>query len=139
MAKTKAKGVIVKMATTSTPTTTLDQMAEVTFNSGSRSLIDTTTHDSATTMDYVDSGLRDTVELDISGEYDPANAVHEIARAAHDAGTLVYVTLILPDAGAATYVTSGYVTEWSVPAMTPRGSLKYSLKYKCAGVDTFTA
>jgi hypothetical protein len=139
MAKFKAKGVVVKAALTATPTTTVDQAAEVSFGGGDRTLIDTTTHDSTTTKDYIDSGLRDTAEIDVTGEYDPANAVHEILRAAQAAGTLVYVTLVLPDTGAATIVMSGIVISFNVPSMTPGGSLKYSFRFKATTADTFTA
>lgn len=139
MAKFKAKGVIVKAALTATPTTTVDQQAEVTFNMGERTLIDVTTHDSTTTKDYIDSGLRDTAELEINCEYDPANAVHEIIRAAQAAGTLVYMTLVLPDTGAATWVMSGYILAFNVPGLGTDNSLRMNFKFKAAGADTFTA
>ena len=139
MAKFKAKGVIVKAALTATPTTTVDQAAEVSFNTGDRQMIDVTTHDSTTVKDYIDSGLRESAELEITCEYDPANAIHEIIRAAHDVGTLVYVTLVLPDAGAATWVMSGIFTGFNIPAMAPGGSLKMNLKFKATSLDVFTA
>lgn len=139
MAKHKAKGVIIKAALTATPTTLLSQEAEVSFNLGDRSLLDVTTHDSVTTKEYIDSGLRDTAELDVTCEYDPAGAVHEIVRAAQAAGTLVYMTLILPDTGAATFVMSGFVTSFNVPGLGTNTSLKMQFKFKAAGVETFTA
>lgn len=139
MAKFKAKGVIVKAALTATPTTVVSQMADVSFDLGSRTLIDTTTHDSSVTKDYIDGGLRDTASLDISCLYDPADAVHEIIRAAHAAGTLVYVTLVLPDTGAATFVTSGFIQDFSVPGIGTSAELKMNFKFKAAGAETFTA
>lgn len=139
MAKFKAKGVIIKAALTSTPTTTVDQAADVSFNVGDRSLIDVTTHDSTTTKDYIDSGVRETAELDITCEYDPANAVHEIIRAAHGVGTLLYVTLILPDTGAAQWVMSGIVTSFNVPSASAGNSLKMQWKFKATSLDVFTA
>lgn len=139
MAKFKAKGVIVKAALTATPTTLVDQAAEVGFTLGDRTLLDVSTHDSVKTKDYIDSGLRETVELDITVEHDPANAVHEIIRAAADAGTLVYLTLILPDTGAAQWAMSGFITSFNIPNLGVAGSLKMNFKFKAAGADTFAA
>jgi hypothetical protein len=139
MAKFKAKGVVVKAAITATPTTTVSQSAEVSFNTGDRQLVDVTTHDSTTVKDYIDSGLRESAELDMTCEYDPADTVHEIVRAAHDVGTLLYVTLILPDAGNATWVMSGIVTSFNIPSLAPGGSLKMNIKFKATSLDVFTA
>jgi len=139
MAKTKAKGVTVKYGTAASPTDVLAQMAEVSFDQGARSPIDVTTHDSTTTKEYIDPGLRETASCEITVEYDPANAGHEAFRAAQSAGTLFYVTLVLPDAGAAQFAMSGYVTDCSLPTMTPSGSLKCTYSFKAASADTFTA
>lgn len=139
MAKFKAKGVVIKAALTATPTTLLSQEADVSFNVGDRSLIDVTTHDSVTTKDYIDSGLKDTAEIDVTCEWDPAGAVHEIIRAAHAVGTLVYLTLVLPDNGAATYAMSGTVLSFNVPGLGTGSSLKMQFKFKAHSVETFTA
>lgn len=139
MSKFKSKGVIVKAALTATPTTVVSQMADVSFDLGARALVETTTHDSSVTKDYTDSGLRDTVELDISCEYDPADAIHEIIRAAQAAGTLVYMSIVLPDTGAATWSMSGYITTFAIPSMGTGGSLKMNFKFKAAGSDSYTA
>ncbi len=139
MAKTKAKGVLVKMALTATPTTNYAQNAEVSFSQGDRTLVDVTTLDSVTTKEYLDSGLRDTCELDITSEYDPADTIHELARAAHAAGTLVFVTLVLPDAGAAQWAMSGIILSFGVPTLQSNGSLKNTIRFKATGVDTFAA
>lgn len=139
MAKSKAKGVVIKAALTATPTTLLSQEAEVGFNQGDRTLLDVTTHDSSVTKDYLDSGLRETAECEITCEYDPANTIHELIRAAAAAGTLVYLTMVLPDAGNAQWALSGIVLGFSLPPMTPGSSLKMSFKFKAIGADTFAA
>jgi len=138
MAKYKAKGVIVKAGLSASPTAVASQMAEVSFNLGDRSLIDVTTHDTTNVKDYIDSGLRETPELDLTHVYDPDDAVHEIIRAAHAAGTLLYVTLILPNAGAAQWVLSGIVTSFNIPSAAPGGSLQMSWKFKATSVDSYT-
>lgn len=139
MAKFKAKGVVIKAALTATPTTLLTQEADVSFNIGDRSLIDVTTHDSTTTKDYIDSGLKETAELDITCEYDPAGTIHELIRAAHAAGTLVFLTLVLPDTGNAQWAMSGTVLSFNVPGLGTGSSLKMQFKFKAHGAETFSA
>lgn len=138
MAKFKAKGVVIKAALTAAPTTVLAQMAEIAFDIGQRSLLDVTTHDSVTTKEYIDSGLRDTAELEVSSVYDPADAIHELIRAAAAAGTLVYMTLILPDTGNAQWAMSGFVTQFTVPNLGTNVDMKMNFKFKAAGPDTYT-
>jgi hypothetical protein len=139
MAKFKSKGVVIKAALTETPTTLLTQEAEVSVNLGDRSLVDVTTHDDTVTKSYIDSGLRETAEVDVTCEYDPAGAVHEIIRDAHENGTVVYLTLILPDTGAATWAFSGIVTSFNIPSLGTDASLQMQFKFKATGAGTFTA
>ena len=123
MAKMSAKGAIIKHATTATPTVELTQVRSISFNQGDREQIDTTTHDSTTTKEHVDSKLRETPTLEMTLVYDPANVGHEAVRAAHAAGTLYYITLVLPDAGAAQWAMSGYVTAFNLPSLATNAAL----------------
>lgn len=139
MAKIAAKGAIVKTGSSATPTTNLAQVRSVALTVGERPMIDSTTHDSASTKDYIAAPLRDTNQLEIVIAYDPAAATHEEIRAAHAAGTKWYFTLVLPDAGAAQWAMSGFITGFSVPALNPdTGLIESTITYRADTVDTFT-
>lgn len=139
MAKIVAKGAIVKFGLTATPTTTFPQLKIVALEGGEREMLDATTHDSASTFEYIAAALRDTRGLPMEFLYDPANATHEQMRAAQEAGTLVYCTLILPDAGAAQWAMSGYLTRFNVGNLEPKsGLLEASAAFKAIGAETFT-
>lgn len=139
MAKIAAKGAIVKTGAAATPTTNLTQVRSVALTIGERPMIDSTTHDSVTTKDYIPSPLRDTNQVEITIAYDPADATHEAVRAAHAAGTKWYFTVILPDAGAAQWAMSGFITNFSVPALNPdTGLIESTITYRADTVDTFT-
>lgn len=139
MAKIAAKGAVVKSGSAATPTTSLTQVKSVSLTIGAREMLGATTHDSATTKDYLASPLRDTNGVEIELIYDPSDATHEAVRAAHAAGTLWYFTLVLPDAGTAQWAMSGYITDFSVPSLDPEtGVVTSTLSYKANAVDTFT-
>ena len=139
MAKYPAKGVIVKYAATATPTTEVVNKAEVGIEDGERELIDSTTHENTTTKSYVDSGLRDTLGIPLRLLLDPADTIHELMRSHWAAGTLGYLTIVLPDTGAATWSGSGYITSYQVEGMTPKGELAVRIRFKYASAETFTA
>lgn len=140
MAKYAAKGVIVKFGLTATPTTTFPQLKTTGLDGGERQMINTTTHDDTVTFSYISAALRDTRGLPMEFLYDPSNATHEILRAAADAGTLVYATLVLPDAGSAQFAMSGYLTSFTIAGMdSETGLLMASSAFKATGADTFTA
>lgn len=138
MPKLSAKGMIIKHGTSATPTDALAQVKTIGFKQGDRELLDVTTHDSATTKDYIDSGLRDTPEISLQITYDPANAGHEAVRAAEAAGTTYYLTLVLPDAGAAQWALTGKVLSFDIPDRSPGDPLEATIRYKATSVDTFT-
>lgn len=138
MAKISAKGMIVKHGTSATPTDVLANVRSVGFNQGARDQIDVTTHDSSVTMEHVDSGLRETPEIELTIIYDPANVGHEAIRAAHAAGTLYYLTVVLPDAGAAQWAASGHVTQFSIPSRGPKDALEANITFKAKVAETFT-
>lgn len=138
--KFAAKGAIAKYAATATPTTTIDNLLEISITVGSRGMINTTTHGSATTKDHMVEPLRETNEVSGKIMYDPADTIHELLRNHHSAGTLGYLTLVLPDTGAAQWAMSGNITQFSVPTLNPEtGRLEADFTFKAVTVDTFTA
>jgi predicted secreted protein len=139
MIKISAKGMILKIATTATPTTSLLGLRTIGFNQGAREQIDVTTHDSTVTKEHVDSGLRDTPEIGLTLIYDPADTIHELVRAAHAAGTLVYFTIVLPDTGAAAWACSGHVTQFEIPNRGVGDPLEANITLKAKVAETFTA
>jgi len=137
--KISAKGTILKFGLTATPLTSVTALQSIGFDQGNRDQIDVTTHDSATAMEHVDSGLRETPTIDGTIIYQPEDATHESIRAAHAAGTLIYATVILPDAGAAQWACSGHVTSFVIPARGPKDPLIANFSIKAKVVETFTA
>lgn len=134
-----SKGAIAKYAATATPTNVIAGTRSVAITIGDRPMIDATCHDDSDTKNYIPAPLRDTVSVDITIAHDPADTGHEAIRAAHAAGTLHYLTIVLPDAGAAEWALSGYWTSFGVPALNPdTGLMECSLKFKAAGAETFT-
>lgn len=140
MAKYAAKGAVVKTGASATPTASLVNVKSVSITVGDREMINVTTHDSATTKDYIAAPLRDTNSLQIELLYDPTATTHEELRAAHAAGTKWYFTVVLPDAGSAQWALSGYLTSFSIGSLDPEtGAVTASIAYKADTVDTFTA
>lgn len=137
--KFTAKGAIAKYAATATPTTTIDNLLEVSITIGDRGMINATTHGSTTTKDYLAEPLRDTNEVSGKICYDPADTIHELMRNHQNAGTKGYLTIVLPDTGAAQWAMSGYITRFSVPTLNPEtGKLEADFTFKADTVDAFT-
>jgi len=136
--KYSAKGSILKSGSTAAPTTSLASVKSIGFNIGARALIDATTHDNSGTKAYVDSGLKDTSELQLNLLADPDDTAHEAVRAAHAAGTPWYFTLVLPNSGAAQWALLGIILEMSIPQLNVDGLLEYSVRYKATAGETFT-
>lgn len=138
--KYAAKGAKLKYAATATPTTEVENILEFSLTIGARGLINTTTHGSTTTKDYMPEPLRDTNEVSGKIMYDPADTIHELMRSHHAAGTLGYLTVVLPDTGNAQWAMSGHITAFSVPTLNPEtGRLESDFTFKAITVDTFTA
>lgn len=136
--KYSAKGAILKSGAAIHPTTTVGSLKSLVMDIGERTLLDTTTHDNSATKSYVDSGLKDTVSLDITVLADPGDTNHEALRAAHAAGTPWYLSVVTPDAGAALWEMLGIILNISVPAMNTDGLLEYTIKYKATAAETYT-
>lgn len=139
MPKISAKGIIVKYGTSANPTNVLANVKTIGFNQGAREMIDVTTHDSTTSKQYVDGGLRETAEIELSLVYDPADTGAEALRGYHAAGTLCYIVVVLPDTGAAQWEAAGHITQFNIPARGVNDALEANITFKAKSVDTFTA
>lgn len=133
------KGTVIKHGVSATPTTTLAGVRNVVPADGARALIEASCHDSTDTKEYIKAPLRDTMALGITIAYDPADTGHEAIRAAHAAGTLYYLTLVLPDAGSAQWALSGYITSFIPAQLNPdTGLLESVFQFKAISAETFT-
>lgn len=134
------KGAIIKYGSSATPTTALAGIRSIAPGDGQRAMIDSTCHDDSVTKSYVPAPLRDTDSLTVVLAYDPADVGHEAIRAAYAAGTNpYYLTLILPDAGAAQWAKTGTITSFVPAQLNPdTGLLESTFTFKATGADTFT-
>ncbi len=137
MSGISANGMILKFATTATPTPVVTEVTGVGFDPGKLTLIDVTAH-GASQESKVNSGIRGLPTLPFDINYKPGDTVHEALRAAHAAQTLCYLTLILPDAGAAQYDLTGHVTSFEIPKSAPKDSLKREVVFEATTGETFT-
>jgi hypothetical protein len=138
MSKIKAKGVVLKYGDTASPTTTITQTAEVTFDNGNWDRAETTTHDSSGgTKTYVTT-LKEPSSVDVRVLLDPADTAHGWLIAAADSGAEKYLTMILPDAGAAQWAMIGHVTTLKTGALTPGGLIEASFTFASDQAHTFT-
>lgn len=138
IAKHPTYGTAVKHGTTAAPTVVLGQLKSVSFNPGARTLVDVTTHDNTVSKSYIDSGLRDTAELDMVIELGSEDTGHEAVRAAQANGTLYYFTLVLTSGTPSIWALSGYILDASIPTMGTNGDLMMNIKFKAIGAGTYT-
>lgn len=136
--KIKAKGVVIKYGDTASPTTTIPQLAEVTFDNGQWDRAETTTHDtSGLTKTYVTT-LKEPSSVDVRVFLDPADTAHAWLISAADGGGDKYLTVILPDAGTAQWALTGNVTNLKTSALTPGGLIEASFTFAGNAAHTFT-
>ena len=102
-------------------------------------MFDVSNHQSTNTKEQVLEPLRDVRTIEATIFYDPADTEHERLRAAYENGTLEYWTFVLPDAGAASWAFSGYITGMTIPTLGVSGALESTLTYTANGAPTFTA
>ncbi len=140
MAKFKSKGTIAKIGAANPPTTAIVQLGDGTLNLGEREgALDVTTHDNTTgTSDMLDNGFKSPMSYDGEILWDPADAVHEVIRAAEEAGTLLYFLLIVPDTGNAQVICQVRVKSMSVPVPV-KGKLSANISIEGMTALTFTA
>lgn len=140
MAKFKSKGLIVKIEASDPATTVIAQLGDGSLNLGEReAAIDVTTHDNSTgTVDLLDIGFKTPLTFDGEILYDPANAVHEVMRAAQAAGTLLYILVTLPDTGAATFSAQVRVKGFTL-GLPVKGKLSAQISIEGMAATTFAA
>lgn len=140
MAKYKSKGIVAKIGAANPPTTAIIQLGDGTLDLGEREgALDVTTHDNGSgTVELLDNGFK--TPMSYQGEilWDPADAVHEVMRAAQEAGTALYFLLILTDAGAAQFLCPCRVKSISAP-LPVKGKLSANISVEGMGALTFTA
>lgn len=134
-----AIGGIVKVGASATPTAVLDGIKELKPGGGERGTIDTTVVGSTVTEKFIPKPLRAVRTLDFTLLYDPADTQHERIRAAAEAATLEYITVIMPDAGAAQWAYSGYYMNWTPPTLNTDGALEVTFSFMATGAEVFTA
>lgn len=140
MAKFKTKGAIFKIGTANPPTTAIGQCGDSTLELGERDgLINVTTHDTSSGVhEHLDPGFKAAPSFTGEVLYDPADAVHEVIRAAHAAGTTLNLLVILPDTGAAQFQFPVRVRNLSLP-LPVMGKLMINLSLEGLAAETFTA
>ena len=136
--KYAAKGVKIKAGAAPAPTTEVPGIKEAGLIGGGREMIDTTNHGSIATKEQIPEPLRAVRGIEVTLFFDPADTEHARILAAYTAGTLEYQTFVLPDAGAAEFTMSGYITEFTVPTLGTTGALEAKYTFMAAGADTFT-
>ena len=137
--KYAAKGIKIKAGATATPTNEVDGIKEAGLIGGGREMIDTTNHGSVAVKEQIPEPLRAPRGIEVSVFFDPADTQHARILAAYAAGTLEYQTFVLSDTGAAEFVMSGYITEFTVPTLGTTGALEAKYTFTAAGAETFTA
>lgn len=133
-----AHGTLVKAGATATPTNNVDGVKEIGIIGGEREMLDTTVLATSAVKTRVPHPLRAARGLQIKLLYDPADTQHERMRAAFEAKTLEYMTLVLPDTGAAQWAYSGYYTVFTVPTLNSDGLLECDVTFEATGAETFT-
>lgn len=139
MAKVKAKGVIIKYGDSASPSTTIPQLAEVSYDNGQWDRQDTTTHDTSGSTKTYTTILKEASSANVRVMLDPADTAHAWVIAAADSGAEKYLTLILPDAGAAQWAMQGHVTNLSIGPLSPSGMVEASFTFNSSVAHTFTA
>lgn len=136
--KIKAKGVILKYGDSAAPTTTIPQLAEVSYDNGQWDRVDTTSHDTgASTKTYVTT-LKEPSSVDVRVFLDPADTAHNWLIIASDSGAEKYFTLILPDLGTAQWALIGNVTNLKTNALTPGNLIEASFTVNSTQAHTYT-
>lgn len=136
--KYAAQGVVLKAGAAASPTTIVDGLKEIQFTGGERQMIDVTNHNSSTAKEQIPAKLRAARGLEFTIFYDPADTQHERMRAACEAKTLEYLTVVLPDLGTAQWAFSGYYTNFSLPTLGTENAIEATVSFQATAVEVFT-
>lgn len=139
MAKVKAKGVVLKYGDTASPTTTIPQLADVSFDNGQWDRIETTTHDTSGSTKTFVTTMKEPSSLDVRILLEPADTAHAWLIAAADSGAEKFITFVLPDTGSAQWALTGNVTNLTIGGLTPTGLVEASFNFASTAAHTFTA
>lgn len=137
MSKIKAKGVAINYGDSADPATPMPQLAEVGMDLGAWDRADNTTHDTSGKTKTYDTMLKEPPSIDVTLFLDPADTAHDWLVDTHAAGTLAYHTLIMPDAGAATWKLSGHITNLSISPLRPDGYVQASYTFAGSAAPTY--
>lgn len=138
MAKIKAKGVVLKYGDSSNPSTNMSQVAEISYDAGTWDRTDTTTLDTSGSTKTYEPTLKEPPSVEVKIMLDPAGVDHDWVIDSHAAGTTKYLTLVLPDAGAAAWALVGHITALTVGGITPGGFVELNFTFSGSGADTYT-
>jgi hypothetical protein len=135
-----AKGVVIKHGASASPTDVLAQVVSISVTPGERTLIPTTVHATTGVKAYINHPLRESLEIEITLDWDPTDTGHDAIYDAYAAGTLWYLIIVMPDSGAAEWSASGTFTKFVPPAMAADGDtpLQATLTFKALGAETYT-
>lgn len=139
MSKVKAKGVVLKYGDTASPSTTIAQHAEVSYDNGQWDRLETTTHDTSGSTKTYTTSLKEPSSVDVRVLLDPGLTDHAWLIAAADSGAEKYMTVILPDAGAAQWALVGHVTNLRIGPLTVSGHVEANFTFASSAAHTFTA
>jgi len=131
-------GVVFKIGTTSTPSTTLADVFEVNLPKQSRDAIDVTTHGSSGGyMEYIADPLYEPGELTVSMNYVATSATDTACLAALAASSNYYFQWTAKaSASTKTFTTQGIVTEYGQDPAPLKGKQTATLKVKLSGSVT---
>lgn len=138
MAKHKMKGVVIRYGDSATPTDTMPQLAEVSFDAGAWDFETVHAHDDGDTRVELPT-LKAPPTLDISVWLDPADTAHDWVIDTHAAGTLAYIDFQLPVAGNnPDWEMSGYLEGLTIGGLNAQGYQQMQFSYRAAAAPTYT-
>ena len=131
-------GVVFKIGTTSTPSTTIADVLEVGPPKTTRDAVDVTTHGSANgIMEAIPDGVSDPGEISVQMLYTAASATDTAILTAFSAGTLYYFQWTAKSAsGTKTFTTQGVITEYGADPLPVKGKQTATMKVKLSGAVT---
>ena len=128
-------GVVLKMGSSSPPSTTLTNVVTVNPPTFARDAVDSTNHGSAGgAMEAIPDGVYDPGEMTATLNYVAGDANDDACIAAFTAGTLYYFThTVNAPSGTETRSFTGVVTEYGPDELPVKGKQTASLKVKASG------
>lgn len=131
-------GVVFKIGTTSTPSTTIADVFEISPPKTTREAVDVTTHGSASgIMEFIPDGVSDPGELTVQMLYTAASASDTAILTAFSSGDVYYFQWSAKgSASTKTFTTQGVITEYGPDALPVKGKQTATMKVKLSGAVT---